>query len=174
MWARTQQGKIPFKPQILSFTDICKNILEILNPNANAKNITINYSAADLLNVFADIDMLKTILRNLLSNAIKFTHNNGTININAEENSGNVTISVSDNGIGIAPDNLTKLFDISQIQTTTGTAEEKGTGLGLLLCKEFVEKHGGKIWVESEVGMGSNFKFTIPGLGEFQCRAIQH
>ena len=159
MWARTQSGKIPFKPQKLSFTDICKDILEILNPNANAKNITINYFTADHINVFADIDMLKTVLRNLVSNAIKFTNNGGAININAEENSGNVTISVSDNGIGIKPDNLTKLFDISQVLTTKGTAKETGTGLGLLLCKEFVEKHGGKIWVESEVGKGSDFKF---------------
>ena len=162
MWARTQSGKIPFKPQKLSFTDICKDILEILKPNANAKNITINYSAADEINVFADIDMLKTVLRNLVSNAIKFTNKDGAININAEENSGNVTISVSDNGIGITPDNLAKLFDISQVLTTTGTAEETGTGLGLLLCKEFVEKHGGKIWVESEIGKGSDFKFTLP------------
>ena len=162
MWARTQQGNIPFKPQILNFRDICLNILEILNSNANAKNITINYSAPDEINIFADIDMLKTVLRNIVSNAIKFTNSGGRININAEENSGNVTISVSDNGIGITPDNLTKLFDISQILTTTGTAEETGTGLGLLLCKEFVEKHGGKIWVESEIGKGSEFKFTLP------------
>jgi len=162
LWARTQQGSFPFNPQKLSFTDICKNILEMLNPNAEAKNIAINCLTADQLIVFADIDMFKTVLRNLVSNAIKFTNNGGTININAEQTNSNVTISVSDNGIGIAPDNLTKLFDISQIQTTTGTAEEKGTGLGLLLCKEFVEKHGGKIWVESEVGKGSNFKFTIP------------
>jgi signal transduction histidine kinase len=106
--------------------------------------------------------MLKTVLRNLVSNAIKFTNNDGAININAEENSGDVKISVSDNGIGINPDNMTKLFDISKIQTTTGTAKEKGTGLGLVLCKEFVEKHGGKIWVESEYGKGSEFKFTMP------------
>jgi signal transduction histidine kinase len=105
---------------------------------------------------------LKTVLRNLISNAIKFTGNGGAININAEENPENVTISVSDNCIGIAPENLTKLFDISQVLTTKGTAEETGTGLGLLLCKEFVEKHGGKIWVESEVGKGSDFKFTLP------------
>jgi signal transduction histidine kinase len=162
MWARTQQGKIPFKPQKWSFIDICKNILEILKQNANTKNITINYSVSDHMNVFADIDMLKTILRNLVSNAIKFTNNGGAININAEENSGNVIISVSDNGIGISPDNLTKLFDIAQVLTTKGTAEETGTGLGLLLCKEFVEKHGGKIWVESEFGKGSEFKFTMP------------
>lgn len=162
MWARTQQGKIPFKPQILSFRNIYMGILEILNSNANAKNITINYSARDEINIFADIDMLKTILRNLVSNAIKFTNKGGATNINAEENSGNVTISVSDNGIGIKPENLTKLFDISEVITTKGTANETGTGLGLLLCKEFVEKHGGKIWVESEIGKGSDFKFTLP------------
>ena len=162
MWARTQQGKIPYKPQILSFRDICINIFEILSPNANAKNITINYSAPDEINIFADIDMLKTVLRNLVSNAIKFTNNGGVININAVENSGNVTISVSDNGIGINPDNLAKLFDITEVITTKGTAKETGTGLGLLICKEFVEKHGGEIWVESEVGKGSDFKFTLP------------
>ena len=166
MWARTQQGKIPFKPQILSFKDIFKDTLEILSPNANAKNITINYSATDEINVFADIDMIKTVLRNLVSNAIKFTNNGGTININAKQIDSNITISVSDNGIGIPPDNLTKLFDISQVLTTTGTAKETGTGLGLLLCKEFVEKHGGKIWVESEVGKGSDFKFTLPNYAE--------
>jgi PAS domain S-box-containing protein len=162
LWARTQQGKIPFKPQILSFRNICMDILEILKPNTDAKNITINYNPADEINIFADIDMLQTVLRNLVSNAIKFTNKNGVINISAEENSGNVTISVSDNGIGIAPDNLTKLFDIAQVLTTTGTAEEKGTGLGLILCKEFVEKHGGKIWAESKYGKGSEFKFTMP------------
>jgi signal transduction histidine kinase len=162
MWARAQSDKITFKPQKLSFADICKNILEILNPSANAKNITINYYIADRINIFADIDMIKTVLRNLVSNAIKFTNNGGAINISAEENSENFTISVSDNGIGMQPDNLTKLFDISQVQTTKGTAEETGTGLGLLLCKEFVEKHGGKIWVESEYGKGSDSKFTLP------------
>ena len=162
LWARTQQGRIPFKPLILSFGDICLDILKTLNPNANAKNITISYSAPDKINVFADIDMLKTVLRNLVSNAIKFTNNGGAIKINAEENFENVTISISDNGVGIASDDIKKLFDISQVLTTKGTAEEKGTGLGLLLCKEFVEKHCGKIWVESEVGKGSDFKFTLP------------
>ena len=106
--------------------------------------------------------MLKTVMRNLVSNAIKFTNNSGKISIKAKENSGIVVISVSDNGIGIKPDKMTKLFDISQRQTTTGTAEETGSGLGLILCKEFVEKHSGKIWVESEVGKGSDFKFTLP------------
>lgn len=162
MWARTQQGKIPFNPQNLIFADICMNILEILNPNAKAKNITINYSSADPINVFADIDMLKTVLRNLVSNAIKFSNNGGVINIKAEENSDNITISVSDHGIGIAHDALKKLFDISEVLTTKGTAGETGSGLGLMLCKEFVEKHNGKIWVESEEGIGSTFIFTLP------------
>jgi CheY-like chemotaxis protein len=162
LWARTQQGKIPFKPQILNFIDICKDIFEILNPNAKAKNIAINYSETDYMSVFADIDMLKVVLRNLVSNAIKFTNSGGVINIAAERTDSGITISVSDNGIGIPPDNLAKLFDISEVISTRGTAKETGTGLGLLLCKEFVEKHGGKIWVESELGKGSDFKFTLP------------
>jgi signal transduction histidine kinase len=101
-------------------------------------------------------------LRNLVSNAIKFTNVGGTISITANQTDSNITISVSDNGIGIAPHNLMKLFEMAEVSTTKGTAEETGTGLGLLLCKEFVEKHGGKIWVESEVGKGSDFKFTLP------------
>jgi PAS domain S-box-containing protein len=171
MWARTQQGKIPFEPQKLSFSDICKNVVDVFMQNAKAKNITINYSASDHIDVFADIDMIKTVLRNLVSNAIKFTNTNGTISIKVEQIDSNVTISVSDNGIGISTDNLTKLFDISQVVTTKGTAKETGTGLGLLLCKEFVDKHGGKIWAESEAGKGSDFKFTLPIIVE-QASAI--
>ena len=172
-WARSQSGKIPFNPQNLNFLDILINILGTLNKNADAKNITIKISTIDNIYVFADIDMLKTVLRNIVSNAIKFTNKGGTIIINAEENSENVTISVLDNGIGIRPDQLTKLFDISHSQTTRGTEEESGTGLGLILCKEFVEKHGGKIWVESEVGRGSDFKFTIPIFTE-QANALNN
>jgi len=167
-WANAQQGNISFKPQNLDFTDVCQDTLEVLQPSANEKNIAINYSTVNHLNVFADADMLKTVLRNLVSNAIKFTNNDGVININAEQNSENVTISVHDNGIGIPPDNQAKLFDISEVLTTKGTAKETGTGLGLLLCKEFVEKHGGKIWVVSEVNKGSDFRFTLP------CNAEPH
>jgi signal transduction histidine kinase len=161
-WTRSQSGNMPCTPQILDLSDICKNVLESLKINAEAKNITIQISAIDNISVFADINMLKTVLRNLVMNAVKFTNKGGTVVINAEENSENVTISVSDNGIGISPDRLTKLFNISQRQTTKGTETECGTGFGLILCKEFVEKHGGKIWVESELGSGSDFKFTLP------------
>ena len=162
MWARTQQGEIPFKSQNFSFEEICNDAVEILKPNAIAKNIALNFNTSEGLRVYADTDMLKTVLRNLVSNAIKFTNSGGKITINAELNSENVLISVSDNGVGISQENLAKLFDISEVLTTTGTAKETGTGLGLLLCKEFVEKHGGRIWVESEAGKGSDFKFSLP------------
>jgi signal transduction histidine kinase len=101
-------------------------------------------------------------MRNLVSNAIKFTNPGGSVNISSEQSDSIVTISVSDNGIGIDPEALSKLFDIASNLTTPGTANETGTGLGLLLCKEFVEKHGGRIWCESVVGKGSTFKFTLP------------
>lgn len=161
LWARTQQGKIAFNPQLLSFRKICLETLEILNITAQKKDITINYQDNEDLEVFADSDMLKTIIRNLISNSIKFTSAHGKINIKAEKISESVTISVSDNGRGIEPQVLSKLFDIDEVITTKGTAGETGTGLGLLLCKGFVEKHGGRIWAESEVGRGSEFKFTL-------------
>jgi signal transduction histidine kinase len=162
IWARAQQGNIPFLPKELIFINICKDTVEVLKQNATAKNITINILVDEELKVFADIDMLKTVMRNLVSNALKFTNRNGVIDIIAQENSTEITISVTDNGIGITQENLKKLFNISQVLSTTGTEEEKGTGLGLLLCREFVEKHGGKIWAESEYGKGSKFRFTIP------------
>jgi PAS domain S-box-containing protein len=162
IWGRSQTGRIVFNPQKLNLTEICKNIHELLSASAYAKNITINYSVAEEITVFADIDMLKTILRNLVSNSIKFTEKNGEINISAVQSNSEITISVIDNGIGIKPENLNELFDISHMHTTTGTAEEEGTGLGLIICKDFVEKHGGEIEVESEPGKGSKFYFTLP------------
>jgi len=162
LWIQSQSGKLPFDPQKQSLTDICVDIDRFLKLNATSKNITIHHSATNAIIVFADSNMLKTILRNLVSNAIKFTNPGGQITISAEKMQSNITITVSDNGIGIAPEMVNKLFDITQMHSTSGTAKEKGTGLGLLLCKEFVEKHGGNIWVESELGKGSNFKFTLP------------
>jgi len=104
---------------------------------------------------------------NLVSNAIKFTRTGGKINITAKRTTNGLTISVIDNGIGISSENKAKLFDLSQVITTKGTEKETGTGLGLLLCKEFIEKHGGKMWVESEEGKGSAFHFTLPDKGNF-------
>jgi len=101
-------------------------------------------------------------MRNIISNAIKFTNQNGQINIYAEKVDKNAIITVSDNGIGIDKNILPKLWELRTDNTTLGTNNEKGTGFGLILCKELIEKHNGQIWVESEVGKGSDFKFTLP------------
>ncbi len=162
MWVRANSGKIPYEPQKLNFATICNEVIENLKLTANTKDITINHFATDEITVFADENMLNTVLRNLVSNSIKFTNKSGRIDIYAETNHKIVTITISDNGIGIEPDTLNKIFEISQKTSTDGTENEKGTGLGLLLCKDFVEIHGGTIWVESELGKGSDFKFTIP------------
>ncbi len=165
-WVRANSGKIPFEPKKLNFETICTEVIENLRLTAVSKDITINHFTVDEVYLFADKNMLKTVLRNLVSNAIKFTNKNGQINIYTEINHENTIITVSDNGIGIKNTVIPKLWDFSQPISTIGTADEKGTGFGLLLCKEFVEKHGGKIWVESEVGKGSNFKFTLPLVNE--------
>jgi signal transduction histidine kinase len=164
MWARTQQGSIPFRPQVLNFAVICKEVAEVLKPNADSKNIAINYSESEYLNVTADIDMLKTVLRNLVSNAIKFTNNEGIVSISAQQSDSTISVTVSDNGIGIPAEIMSKLFDLSAVFSSKGTAKETGSGLGLIICKEFIEKHGGKIWAESEEGKGSDFRFTLPVL----------
>jgi len=162
LWAKSQSGKLDFKPILIDFEKTCRETVDNIKSNALAKRIEINYTTTGKIPLMADENMLKIVLRNLISNAIKFTSPGGLININVEKKASILTVTVSDNGIGIAPALIDKLFDISQIITTTGTSDEKGTGLGLLLCKEFVEIHGGKIWVESTQGEGSDFKFTIP------------
>jgi signal transduction histidine kinase len=114
------------------------------------------------MTIMADKNMIKTILRNLISNAIKFTHKNGRVEVMAAVDTKEVEISVQDNGIGMSKETMAKLFRLDGNLSTRGTENEKGTGLGLFLCKEFVEKHGGKIWVESEQGKGSIFKIVLP------------
>jgi signal transduction histidine kinase len=131
-------------------------------PDADAKNIAITHSAEEEINVFADFFMLKTILRNLVSNAIKSTERGESINISAREEFPYVIISVIDKGNRSTAEYANKLFSSSHINSFLGTAEEKGSTLGLLLCKEFVEKHGGSIWVESENGSSNIYKFTMP------------
>jgi len=161
-WARMQAGKTPFLPQKLQLSSICNKTIELLKINSISKEIYLENSVKDDIFIHADKDMVSTVLRNLVSNAIKFTESGGAIKINAEINNELVLISVSDNGIGMNKESINKLFDISQLYTTMGTRKEKGTGLGLILCRDFVEKHNGTIWVESKFGVGSNFKFTLP------------
>ncbi len=161
-WSQTQRGKLICDPQSINFTTICDEVINNLSLNAKNKSINIDYSETNNLTVFADANLLKTVMRNLVSNAIKFTNTGGTINISGISDSSNVTISVADNGIGIAAENIPKLFDASLTHLKIGTANEKGTGLGLFLCKKFIEKHCGKIWVESELNIGTTFRFTLP------------
>jgi len=161
-WARNQTGQISFYPQKMNFTLVMNEVFNSLDSSANIKNISLNYAKTADIEVFADLNMLITILRNLIQNSIKFTHNNGKIEIYAVENENDILITVSDNGIGMGQEIIDTLFLIDKKKVMTGTNNEKGSGIGLLLCKEFVEKHGGKIWVESRVGEGSLFKFTLP------------
>ena len=162
VWALSQSGKLPFEPRTFNLKVCCDEVVEMLKPTAEKKGITLQSLETDDVPIFADMNMLNTILRNLISNAIKFTRAGGTISIDSEQQNSDLLISVSDNGVGIPPEVLTHLFDDSPMQSLHGTANEKGTGFGLLLCKKFVAQHGGKIWAESVVGQGSVFRFTLP------------
>jgi signal transduction histidine kinase/streptogramin lyase len=161
-WANSQRGKIIFKPQNIKLNDLLNEELYSLKETATGKNIEITCDVPDNLTILADKNMIKTILRNLVSNAIKFTHRNGKVAVKVSVNNNNAEVEVSDNGIGMTKETISKLFRIDANLSTLGTEKEKGTGLGLFLCKEFVEKHGGKIWIRSEAGIGTSFFFTIP------------
>jgi signal transduction histidine kinase len=162
LWASAQSGNFPFKPQKLNLEKVYSRVSEVLQLGLLNKDLTIqSYIPADLY-VFADEQMLSTILRNLISNAVKFTNKGGRIILSAEVSSKSVTVSVSDNGVGISPEMMESLFVLSRAHTTEGTEKEKGTGLGLFISREFIEKHNGKIWVESIQGQGSIFYFTLP------------
>lgn len=161
-WSRSQTGEIDFKPKNLVFKDLVVESENLCENFAKEKSISISNEIPDNLIVYADPNMLSTILRNLITNAIKFTHKGGNITITSILQNAEITILVSDTGIGMNENTRSKLFKINEKISILGTEKEKGTGLGLILCKEFVEKHGGEIWVESELGKGSNFKFSIP------------
>lgn len=163
-WARAQNGKIPHSPMELSINAIIKNSIEIAEIQATEKSIAMSYKVTlnDGVLVHADSNSLITVFRNILSNAIKFTTNNGKVNISAIEDDVFVTISITDTGVGIPKDKLPTIFATDRNYQSNGTNQELGTGLGLILCREFIEKNGGKIWAESEKGVGSAFYFTIP------------
>ena len=161
-WARSQTGNIELKPEFIDLNELFNDKLLLFMSLAEKKKIKLKAELGDNIYVYADINMVKGVLRNLISNAIKFTPEKGKITLSARGNGEFTTISVEDTGIGMAEKDKNKLFRLDVHHTTIGTGKEKGTGLGLILCKEFVEKNGGKIWVESEPEKGSTFHFTLP------------
>jgi PAS domain S-box-containing protein len=161
-WAQSQTGEITVDYQNISLNSLLSHTIPIVKGSAINKNITLEQSLSSQDSVYADQSLLSTILRNLLTNAIKFTPRNGKIIVSTENKNGSLEISISDTGVGIEPENLEKIFRIGSNFTKLGTDNESGTGLGLILCKEFVEMQDGKIWVTSEVGVGSTFTFTLP------------
>jgi signal transduction histidine kinase len=162
VWAVSQNKEKNFNPVKINLYELLGEEIESLNTSAKQKQIALNHSIEPNLNVTADLQMVKTILRNLISNAIKFTNINGEISINALEKQQLVEVAVKDDGIGVSSEAQKNLFRIDVFHSTPGTNDERGTGLGLLLCKEFVELHGGSIWIDSEPGKGSRFAFTLP------------
>ncbi len=161
-WSRSQTGMVKFSPEHIEIGILIHEVSNLFVDMAQQKSIELLIELHSKVIAIGDKDMLSSILRNLISNAIKFTNPGGRIVISAERKPDEVLFSVSDNGVGMNKAILEKIFRIDSGFSTKGTNNEKGTGLGLILCKEFVEKHGGKIWVESELGAGSEFKFTLP------------
>ena len=162
IWANSQSGNLVFNPQEIELIQKVSNVISLLEIQAINKEITITNHVTKDIFVNADKNMLATILRNLISNAIKFTETKGVVQVSSFMHSDFVEISVKDNGIGINKEDLQNLFSIEVKNSSVGTANEQGSGLGLILCKEFVEKHGGKLWVESSINDGTEFKFTMP------------
>jgi PAS domain S-box-containing protein len=162
-WAKTQTGQTAFNPVSLNLKIILLQVISVLSPSARIKNISINHQYPEEVIVYADQNMLQTILRNLISNAIKFTRPAGHIYINIHNENQLIEIIVSDDGVGMEQSLIDSLFRLEKSSGNIGTEQEKGSGLGLIICKDFVERHGGKIWAESEQGKGSKFHFTLPG-----------
>lgn len=162
-WSRSQTGSLNFSPAVVEYQRVLDNSLSVLRSLADQKGIQIKTGNDPDLKLFADPLMIETVLRNLINNAIKFTPKGGNIEVSAKETDGQIVISVSDTGIGISREETQNLFRIDSKVKRKGTANEDGSGLGLILCHEFVNKHNGKIWVESTPGKGSEFIFTIPG-----------
>jgi len=160
-WSRSQIGRIEFNPEYFELVSLVNDTIALLDFTARQKSIRITKDLPPFAPVYADKGMISTVLRNLISNAIKFTQPSGMITILISESHHELTVAVTDSGIGIPKESIDKLFRLDESYSTPGTQNEKGTGLGLILCKEFIDKHGGKIWVDSEAGKGSTFSFTI-------------
>lgn len=161
-WARIQTGRMVADPQPFDLITIINEVIDFYKVTAAEKRVNLVSRVSGTLTVIADHNMIKTVLRNLISNALKYTAMDGTVTIATGRDPGFATVIVSDTGLGMTPTAIESLFKLEKTFSTAGTANEKGTGLGLILCKEFVEKNGGTISVESEFGQGSTFSFTVP------------
>lgn len=161
-WSRMQLKRISFEPIEFDIYVLAKEEIAVQQHVANSKNISIQNEIENDLTAFADVNMIRTVLRNLISNAIKFSNEGSQISITGNSMPKFITICVEDKGVGISDDRLKTLFTLKNQQSTLGTAQEKGTGLGLNLCKEFIEQNKGKIWAESQPGIGSRFNFLLP------------
>lgn len=161
-WARTQQKKLNPKPELINLNQFTANTITQIKNISTPKNIEIVNNIPENISTFSDQSMLRSILKNLLTNGIKFTPARGKIYVDAKKNGSMVEVTVRDTGIGMTPDQTQGLFKKDNPITSLGTENEKGTGLGLQICKEFIELNGGKIWVESVFGNGSSFHFSLP------------
>jgi signal transduction histidine kinase len=161
-WSRAQTGRIEYNPTFFMLSEEANNVVQLLTESAVVKEIVFSSTIENSIKVYADRDMVNTILRNLVANAIKFTNNGKIVKIVAEKRANDVVVSVVDHGIGMSQEEIQSLFRIDIHHTTLGTNGEEGTGVGLILCKELVQSNGGKIWVESEIGKGSKFSFNLP------------
>ena len=161
-WSRSQTNQIGFEPNTLILKEIVQNNIDALEANLSGKGINVFTEFVDDTRIFADRNMINTVIRNILSNAIKFTPLNGTISISITENKNALITCIEDTGIGMTSVILDNLFDLGKTVTKEGTNGETGTGLGLILCKEFITKNNGAIWAESEENKGSKFYFMFP------------
>lgn len=161
-WSKTQTNRIQFVPEMINLSDVIEKNKIILNSIADDKQISFDIFIDPTIKVIADQNMLETVFRNLMGNAVKFSYPNSKIVVKAEEADGYVVTSVKDNGIGIEEMNKSKIFSLGKTPISIGTKDEKGTGLGLILCKEFIEIQKGKIWFESEYKKGTTFFVTLP------------
>ncbi len=161
-WSHSQRNGIKCQAENLELSTIVDNTFKNLKNNADDKRISLESELGSDVFAYGDKNMVSTVIRNLVSNAIKFTRQDGKIFVHSDTKNDFIEISIKDTGVGMNENQTSKLFRIETKYSTTGTANEKGSGLGLILCKEFIEKNGGRIWVESEIDKGSKFTFTLP------------
>ncbi len=167
-WSQSQTGRIEFNPEYFDMIELIKEVEYLLIDVAKQKLIELKNELPLHAKAWGDSAMINTVLRNLISNAIKYTEFGGTIILSVETNPEGINVSVADTGVGIPKNRIGNLFRIDESFSTSGTQDEKGTGLGLILCKEFIDNHKGKIWVDSQPGKGSTFHFWLPAKSEYQ------